>query len=103
MSHFCLQGNSDVAVAAVSVSGSSSAKAHIWGGASGDDYGKPVELWSQEDEVRITANESYPPAPPGYIFSYTIPRRYVGLTFVGVRPGTTIRETQNKIRVGFTE
>jgi hypothetical protein len=101
MSHFCLKGDGDTAVTAVSVSGSTQAIAYVWGGASSDAFGKAVDLWSQADEVRITANESYPPAPPGYVFSYSIPSRYVGLTFIGVKPGTKIRETQNQIRVCF--
>lgn len=96
-----MSGTSTEAASAVSVAGSSEATAYVWGGASGNCYGQPVELWSQSDEVRITANEGYPPAPPGYIFTYTIPKRYVGLTFVGVTPGTTTLETQNQIRVGF--
>jgi hypothetical protein len=100
MSHFCLAGNSDVMVSAVSAAGSAQATAYVWGGVNGDPHGKPVELWSQTDQVRIQANENYPPSPPGYIFSYTIPNRYIGLTFIGVQPGTTILESENKIRVG---
>jgi hypothetical protein len=98
MSHFCRQGDDDVRVAAVSVSGSSAA-AYVWGGAGGDNLGKPVELWSSSSNTRITANESYPPAPPGYIFSYTIPASCLGQLFVGVVPGGIIQETWNAIRV----
>lgn len=42
-----------------------------------------------------------PPAPPGYIFSYTIPSQCLGLTFVGVNPGGAMRETKNSLRVGW--
>jgi hypothetical protein len=101
MSHFCVSQSDDSAAAAASITDSPSATAYVWGGASGDAYGKPVELWSQTKNVKIPANESYPPAPPGYIFSYTIPSQHLGLTFVGVTPGSTVRETKNSLRVGW--
>lgn len=101
MSHFCVSKTDDNSSAAVSTAGSASATAYVWGGSSGNAYGKPVDLWSQARGVRISPNETYPPAPPGYIFSYTIPSQYVGLTFIGVQPGTTMRETTNSLRLGW--
>lgn len=99
MSHFCLSSVNDAMVSAVALSGSAEATAYVWGGASGAEYGQLLDLWSQKDEVRITAEEKS--APDNWIVSYKIPRRYVGLTFIGVKPGTTMKETSNSIRVGL--
>jgi len=99
MSHFCLSRSSDKMVNSVGLSGASAATAFIWGGASGSEYGKILDIWSPQKAVRITANESSP--PPNWIVSYTIPRQHLGATFVGVKPGTTMQETANSIRVAF--
>jgi len=101
MSHFCVSQTDDHAAAAVSTEDSPTATAYVWGGASGNAHGQPVELWSPARSAKISANETYPPAPPGYIFSYTIPSQCIGLTFVGVNPGSTMRETKNSLRVGW--
>jgi hypothetical protein len=97
MSHFCISRDSDAMVDKVYITGSADGTAFIWGGASGSEYGQLLEIWSQQDEVRISANESSP--RPNWIASYTIPSRYVGLTFEGVKRGTTIKETWNNIKV----
>jgi hypothetical protein len=84
-------------ISSIALAGSAEATAYVWGGASGNEYGQILEIWSQKDDVRISANESSPPA--SWIVSYTIPRRYLGSTFVGVKRSTTIRETWNSIIV----
>jgi hypothetical protein len=97
MSHFCLSQDSDAVADKVYITGSSNGMAFVWGGASGEEYGQLLEIWSQQNDIRIPANESTP--RPNWIVSYTIPASVIGLTFVGVKRGTTIRETSNTIKV----
>jgi hypothetical protein len=68
MSHFCLSRDSDEMVSEVSV-GSAEATAFVWGGASGSEYGQILELWSQQSDIRISANEAS--ASANWIVSYT--------------------------------
>ena len=99
MSNFCRSANVDDDADAVALSGAAEATAFIWGGASGAEYGQILDIWSLKDKVRIKAEERTPPA--NWIVSYKIPAKYVGMTFVGVKAGTALRETENSIRVGL--
>jgi GH24 family phage-related lysozyme (muramidase) len=99
MSHFCLSRADDSIAHAAALSGAAEAAAFVWGGASGLERGQLLDLWCQKGQVRITPEDKA--APANWIVSYKIPRLHIGQTFVGVKPGTTIRETQNAIRIGL--
>jgi hypothetical protein len=96
MSHFCQSRTNDDAVTQVAMAGAA-ATAFVWGGASGAEYGQILDIWSATGAVRIRANEAT--APGNWICSYTIPAEHVGKTFIGVKPGTAVRETVNSIKV----
>ena len=99
MSHFCLSSVDNTIVQAVALSGSTEVTAFVWGGASGLERGQLLDLWCQKAQVRINPEDKA--APANWIVSYKIPGQHIGRTFIGVKPGTTIRETQNSIRVGL--
>jgi len=99
VSHFCKSSAGDDAVVAVALSGAPEVTAYVWGGSSGPQAGQILDLLSDDNSVRIVSENTS--APANWIVSYKIPAKHRGMTFIGVKPGSTGRETSNSIRIGI--